>query len=52
MAARGDSRKVNTMAGDMKNRDRDEVDWYSLMMDELVIFSLGKISEKHYEGTL
>ena len=50
MAERGDSRKVDTLAGDLKNREREGTDWYLLMEDDLHVFALGKLSESKYNG--
>lgn len=51
MASLGDHRKVDTMSGDMKVRGRKEEDWYSIMPDNFVIFTLGKLAEDSYNGT-
>ena len=50
MAGRGDSQKVDIIAGDHKNREREETDWYSLMDDSLHVYDLGKLAEKKYNG--
>jgi len=50
MAGRGDSRKVDVMAADHKNREGGDVDWYSLVSDDLVLFTLGKLADEEYAG--
>jgi len=51
MAGRGNSKKVDVTAGDLKNKEREANDWYSFMEDELHLFALGKMAESKYNGT-
>jgi len=52
LASRGDHCKVDTMSGDLKVRNRKEEDWYSIMPETHVIFTMGKLANDSYEGTL
>jgi len=51
MASRGDHRKVDTMSGDMKMKDRKDIDVYSLLPDSHVVFTMAKLAEDSYKGT-
>lgn len=52
MASRGDHCKVDTMSGDMKVKNRTDVDWYALMPETHVIFTMGKLADDSHKGTL
>ena len=52
MASRGDHRKVDTMSGDMKVKNRKDTDVYSLMPEMFVIFTLGKMAEESNKGLI
>lgn len=50
LAEQGDRRKVDILCGDMKRRDRTDVDWYSLMPEQTTTFTLGKAADERYDG--
>ena len=51
MAERGDHRKVDTMSDNLSNKTGSEQDWYSVWTDDIVVYSLGKLtSNLHKEG--
>lgn len=51
LASRGDHHMVDTLTEDLRLDDRDGDDWYNVMPDNFVIFSLGKMAEeKHREA--
>ena len=50
LAERGDQRKVDVSTGDLKNIDRVEPDWYSLMPESFPVFTLGRLAEKRFDG--
>jgi hypothetical protein len=52
LAEQGDQRKVDQLIGDLKKKDRKDVDSYSLMPDETTTFVLGKLAEERYDGKL
>lgn len=51
MASRGDHRKVDTMSSDMKIKDQKDVDVYSLLPDNHVVFTMAKLAEDAHQGT-
>jgi len=51
LAARGDSSKVDLTTGDLKKKGHSDVDWYSLMPQDALVFCMGKLSESRYDGT-
>ena len=50
MASKGDRAKVDMLSGDLKNRDREDKDWYSLMPDTFPVFIFGKAAEERFDG--
>jgi len=52
MAGRGDSTKVDEQAKDTRNWDHTAFNWYTEWTHDLMLFALGKIGDKKYEGSL
>jgi len=50
LATHGDHRKVNQLTGDLKNKNRQDKDWYSMMPDVYPVFMLGKAAEERFDG--
>lgn len=52
MASRGDYKKVNQQTHDLKHSQHDRVDWYSLMPDNVNVFTFGRLAEDKYDGKI
>ena len=38
------------LTGDLKNKDREDKDWYSMMPDSFPVFIFGKPAEERFDG--
>jgi len=50
LAVRGDHQKANLLTGDLKNKDQQELDWYSMMPETIPVFTLGRLADKRFDG--